>query len=134
MEKMEHFREARLLEGERVVMEGLDGHLGFHARSGGRKEWYGYFELPDSQHLEAGVHYDLILEDGRKAEIYAGDVQGSHEPGKKHVTMFYVIGDIQNQRKMGLSGSGIRAGLGGGLSGSGIGAGLGGSGIRRLGE
>jgi hypothetical protein len=135
MEKMEHFRNGKLLDGDKAVLEGVDGHLGFHARAHGRREWYGYFELPADKHVVAGAHYNLVLEDGRTAEIYAEDIRASNTPGKAtHVAMFYVIGDVRGrtgsgsggQRSLRDGGSGSYGGLGGGgLSGGYGGGGLG---------
>lgn len=96
MEKMEHFREARLMDGDLVVMESIEGHLGHHVKSGGRKQYFGYFELHSHQHIEAGAHYQLVLSDGRVAEINASDVRNSDVPGSDlHVAEFYVVGDIR---------------------------------------
>ena len=67
MERMEHFRDARLMKHEAVVLDQLDGHLGHHVKSGDRKQWFGYFELKNDQHIVAGEHYQLVLSDGRVA-------------------------------------------------------------------
>ena len=100
MERMEHFREARLLDGDRVVMEHLDGHLGHHVKAAGRKQYFGYFELHHHQHIEAGAHYQLELPDGRVAEINASDVRNSEQTGTDlHVAEFYVVGEIRGRRR-----------------------------------
>lgn len=98
MEKMEHFRDARLMDGERVVMEHVEGHLGHHLKSGNRKQYFGYFELHSYQHIEAGAHYQLELTDGRIADINASDVRNSDVPGSDlHVAEFYVVGDLRKR-------------------------------------
>ncbi len=108
MERMEHFRHARVLEGEAVVLDDVEGHLGFHAKAGGRKQWHGYFELADHQHLRAGVRYDLQLADGRQAEINAADVPDSGRAGAaSHIAHFYVVGEFRNSRR-GLKDDGTR--------------------------
>ncbi len=100
MEKMEHFRNARLMDGSKEILNDLEGHLGFHEKSHGRKQWHGYFELGRDQHIAAGVHLQLILADGRVAEINASDIQGSNQPGReRHVAEFYVVGDIRKERR-----------------------------------
>lgn len=100
MEKMEHFRDATLMDGDRLVMDHVEGHLGHHVKSGGRKQYFGYFELHSHQHIEAGAHYQLILPDGRVAEINASDIQNSEQRGTDlHVAEFYVVGEIRNKRR-----------------------------------
>lgn len=100
MERMEHFRDARLLDGETLVLDRVEGYLGVHVKAHGRKQWHGYFELADDQHVAAGAHYQLQLADGRTAEINAADVPGSDVPGRRvHVAEFYVIGEIRNNRR-----------------------------------
>jgi hypothetical protein len=100
MERMEHFRNAKLYSGDQVVMENVEGHLGFHSKSNGRKQWFGYFELHSNQHLEAGAHYKLELADGRVAELNASDVRNSEQRGTDiHVAEFYVIGEIHRHRR-----------------------------------
>jgi hypothetical protein len=100
MEKMEHFRNARLMDGQRELLNNLEGYLGFHEKAHGRKQWHGYFELTHDQHITAGAHLQLMLADGRVAEINASDIQGSDQPGRqKHVAEFYVVGDIRKERR-----------------------------------
>ena len=104
MERLEHFRGARLLDGDRVVLESVSGHLSSRQRSKTRTEWFGYFELGDEQHIPPGSHYQLTLQDGRHAEIFAEDLQHSDVPGQHiHVAMFYVVGEIGGQRRIGLA-------------------------------
>jgi hypothetical protein len=112
MERMEHFRDARLLDGETVVLEHVEGYLGAHIKAHGRKQWHGYFELANDQHVVSGAHYQLVLADGRLAEINAADIRGSDVPGRHtHVAEFYVVGDIRSQRR-GLREEGRRHSLG----------------------
>jgi len=101
---MEHFRNAKLMDGEQVVLDGLDGHLSSRVRSKTRTEWFGYFELNETQHIEPGSHYKLVLPDGRFAEIYAEDVQNSESGASHtHVAMFYVAGDLHGKVRAGLA-------------------------------
>jgi hypothetical protein len=112
MERMEHFRDAKLMDGERVVLAGVEGYLGAHVKAHGRKQWHGYFELTNDQHVEAGGHYQLHLGDGRVAEINAADIRGSEHPGRHtHVAEFYVIGELRNARR-GLKDAGRHHSLG----------------------
>lgn len=105
---MEHFRDACLMDGDREVLSHVDGHLGFHVKSGGRKQYFGYFELHSHQHIEAGAHYQLTLSDGRVAEVNASDVRDSDVPGSDlHVAEFYVVGDLRS-RSRGLRDDGAR--------------------------
>jgi hypothetical protein len=100
MERMEHFRGAKLMDAELVVLENVEGYLGAHIKAHGRKQWHGYFELDNNQHVEAGAHYQLVLSDGRQAEINAADIRGSEVPGRStHVVEFYVVGDVRNTRR-----------------------------------
>lgn len=108
MDRMEHFRHAKVLEGETVVLDDVEGHLGFHAKAGGRKQWHGYFELSRDQHLQVGVRYELVLADGRLAEINASDVPDSDRAGgATHMAHFYVVGELRNARR-GLKDDGTR--------------------------
>jgi hypothetical protein len=112
MERMEHFRDAKLMDGERVVLQGVEGYLGAHIKAHGRKQWHGYFELTNDQHVESGAHYQLHLHDGRLAEINAADIRGSEVPGRQtHVVEFYVVGDVRHARR-GLRDEGRRHSLG----------------------
>ena len=100
MDRMEHFRDATVTDGDREVFAHAEGYLGFHEKSHGRKQWHGYFELNKDQHLVSGAHYQLHLTDGRVAEINAADVQGSDTPGKDvHIAEFYVVGEIRAMRR-----------------------------------
>ncbi len=109
MDKMEHFRGAKLMDGKKEVLADLEGYIGCHEKGHGRRQWHGYFELTKEQHITAGVHLLLVLPDARVAEINAADIQGSDMPGKnKHVAEFYVIGELRVQRR----GHGLRGCLG----------------------
>jgi hypothetical protein len=103
MERMEHFHGATLKDGDAVVLDGLEGFLGFHVRAQGRKQWYGYFELATAQHIAAETRYRLMLKDGRIADINASAVPHSDAAQKgKHIIEFYVSGDIRGGRGRGL--------------------------------
>lgn len=100
MERMEHFRHAKVLEGDTAVLDDVEGHLGFHVKSQGRKQWHGYFELTRDQHLKSGVRYELVLADGRHAEINAADIPDSERAGAAtHIADFYVVGEVRNYRR-----------------------------------
>ncbi len=92
---LEHFRGGKLLDDEATLVDGLEGHLTFRLKSGGRKEWHGYFELPADCHVEPGTHYRLVLADGRYADITSGDIDGTAGAGgKTHLAAFYVVGEV----------------------------------------
>jgi hypothetical protein len=100
MERMEHFRDARLVDGATTILEHVEGYLGAHVKAHGRKQWHGYFELTNDQHVMAGAHYQLVLADGRIADINAADIRGSEVPGRQtHVVEFYVVGDLRGNRR-----------------------------------
>ncbi len=95
---MEHFRAARIVKDNQAVMENVDGILACREKSAGRKEWHGYFETTQAVPIEPGVHYELILADGRLAEVTAGEIRQADPTGvKMHVVEFYVIGDIRHR-------------------------------------
>jgi hypothetical protein len=108
MERMEHFRHAKVLDGDKTVLDDVEGHLGFHEKAHGRKQWHGYFELTREQHLTSGVRYELMLADGRHAEINAADVPDSERVGAEtHIADFYVVGELRSFRR-GLRDDGTR--------------------------
>jgi hypothetical protein len=95
---MEHFHGAQIVQGDTILIEGLDGILSCREKSSHRHEWHGYFETRQEIRLTPGVHYKLVLGDGRSAEINAGEIRGIDPTGvKMHVVEFYVIGDLQYQ-------------------------------------
>lgn len=103
MSHMEHFRDGKLFEGERLVIEGLEGELAYREKSGGRKQWFGYFEVGSQTQIAAGSHYNLKLPDGRHAEINASDIRNSDVPGKAtHAVEFYVVGEVRGQSRRSL--------------------------------
>ncbi|AMV39612.1 hypothetical protein [Planctomyces sp. SH-PL62] len=94
MERMEHIRGA-LIDGEDVVLEGIDGYLACHDHKGGRKTLYGYFEMP-TERLQSLSHdrcYRLVLTDGRKANVYT-EVVPSNVPGNS-IAEFHVSGVLK---------------------------------------
>jgi hypothetical protein len=100
MERMEHFHSARLTEGDKTILDNLDGYLGFHIRSQGRKQWYGFFELSNDQQIVMGVRYRLTLQDGRSVDIHAADVPDSDPKHLgKHMVEFYVSGELRERRR-----------------------------------
>ena len=48
MERMEHFR-GKLLDGDQVLLDPVDGYLGCHDMKAGHKNWFGYFELTSEE-------------------------------------------------------------------------------------
>jgi len=92
---MEHIHGKLLAEdGDRVLLDRVDGYLGFHARKNGSKSYFGYFELsPEhTKGLDRNASYRLVLDDGRVGNIYA-DVHPSNAPGKL-VAEFHVTGNL----------------------------------------
>jgi hypothetical protein len=97
--QMEHFRGAKVVAGEQTVLEGVEGHLAMREKSGGRKEWFGYLEVPNDRHIQAGARYRLELADGRQADVNAADIPGSEVPGKPtHPVEFYVCGEVRGAK------------------------------------
>jgi hypothetical protein len=93
MEKTEHIR-GKILEGELVVLDQVDGQLACHEHKG-RKTYYGWFEMPTEQ-LKVLNHetcYRLALNDGRKANIYT-EIVPSNSAGKS-IAEFHVSGGIK---------------------------------------
>jgi len=82
MDRMEHFH-GKLCQGERILAEGIDGYLGFHARPNGIKSWFGYFEMPSEscKAIDPKSSCKLVLDDGRAGEIFA-DFHPSNHPGQ----------------------------------------------------
>ncbi|WP_165065818.1 hypothetical protein [Paludisphaera rhizosphaerae] len=94
MERMEHIR-GTLVDGEEVVLEGVDGYLASHENKAGRKTLYGYFEMP-TERLRVLSHehsYRLVLSDGRKGTIYT-EVIPSNVPGNS-IAEFHVSGVLK---------------------------------------
>jgi hypothetical protein len=90
MERMEHIR-GKILEGDTVVIDPVDGYLASHEHKG-RKTLYGYFEMgsEDLKILSHETCYRLVLTDGRKASIYT-EIVPSNVAGKS-VAEFHVSG------------------------------------------
>lgn len=93
MERMEHIR-GKLLDGEEVVLEGVDGYLGYNDHRG-RKSFFGYFEAPSDmlRRLRHETCYRLVLNDGRKADVYTEVVPSNHEGTS--VAEFHVSGGFR---------------------------------------
>jgi hypothetical protein len=93
MERMEHIR-GKLLDGEQVVLEGVDGYLACNDHRG-RKSFYGYFEAPTDvlRRLRHETCYRLILNDGRKADVYT-EIVPSNSAGNS-VAEFHVTGGLK---------------------------------------
>ena len=94
MERMERIH-GSLIDGEDVVLDGLDGFLACHDHKGGRRRLYGYFEMP-SDRLAALNHdrrYRLLLSDGRMGDVYT-EVVPSNVPGNS-IAEFHVSGTLK---------------------------------------
>lgn len=93
MERMEHIR-GKILEGDTVVIDPIDGYLASHEHKG-RKTLYGYFEMPSEQLkiLNHQTSYRLVLSDGRKGTIYT-EIVPSNAAGKS-VAEFHVTGTLK---------------------------------------
>lgn len=95
MDRMEHIHGKLYAEdGTKVIVDSIDGYLGFHSRPNGSKSYFGYFELPREQTKEIDVNAPcrLVLDDGRVGDIYA-DVHPSNSPGKM-LAEFHVTGKM----------------------------------------
>ena len=96
MERMERIRGKLMADdGSKVLLDKVDGYLGYHARKNGSKSYFGYFEVPpdNSNGLNQNSSYRLVLDDGRVGDIYA-DVHPSNMPGKM-VAEFHVTGNLR---------------------------------------
>jgi hypothetical protein len=93
MEKMEHIR-GKILNGEQTVIDQLDGYLAQHDHKG-RKTLFGYFERPteDLKVLDHQTCYKLVLNDGRRANIYT-EIVPSNIAGKS-VAEFHISGPLK---------------------------------------
>ncbi|WP_165221348.1 hypothetical protein [Aquisphaera insulae] len=90
---MEHIR-GKILEGEQVVLDPVDGYLACHEHKG-KKTYYGYFEMASEnlRILNHEVCYRLILADGRKGNVYT-EIVPSNAQGKS-VAEFHVSGGFK---------------------------------------
>jgi hypothetical protein len=71
MDRNERFR-GKLMAGNRLVLETVEGHLKTHQRnSGPLGEWTGYFELPEemTEPIVEGNRYRIVLIDGRSGTV-----------------------------------------------------------------
>ena len=98
MERMEHVR-GQLLDGDQVVLEPIEGYLGCHAMSNGRKTWFGNFALPADKRpsVVVGNRYKLVLGDGRSGDIYVDIHDDSGHPGD-YTAEFQIIGGLKDRR------------------------------------
>jgi hypothetical protein len=96
---MEHFC-GKLLDGDQVVFEPVEGYLGSHALTNGHKTWFGHFELPIERRASVcpGVRYLLALSDGRIAPLYI-DLHDSNSPGKC-TAEFQLVGGLKEKRSI----------------------------------
>lgn len=71
MDRSERFR-GRLMAGDKVVLEEIEGLLKSHKRPGGAVgEWTGHFELPGDggDVVVEGNRYRIVLIDGRSGTV-----------------------------------------------------------------
>ena len=93
---LDHFRDARLLLDDQLLLEGVEGYLGFREKSGHRKEWHGYFLVGSAVHLDPDLKYTLTLADGSSGTIRGSDLSACQaEGGDRHAVEFYVVGDFR---------------------------------------
>ncbi len=94
MDRMEHFH-GKLFEGDRMLLEDVDGYLGVHDRKNGLKTYFGYFEVPTerTQLIDGRNPYKLVFDDGRFGNIYA-DLHPSNHPGQS-VAEFHISGGLR---------------------------------------
>jgi hypothetical protein len=58
-----------ILDGDKVLVEGIEGILLVNAPPGRTKSWHGTFNLPAGKHIKVGGTYRLELDDGRSGKI-----------------------------------------------------------------
>jgi len=99
MERMEHFR-GKLLDGDQVFLDSVEGYLGSHTMSSGHKTWFGNFELPTEQRASVcpSIRYKLVFTDGRIGELYI-DIHDSNTPGKC-TAEFQLIGALKEKKSL----------------------------------
>lgn len=71
MDRTERFR-GRLLAGDRLVLDSLEGFLKTHPRGAGAiGEWTGHFDLPSDlpEPIVDGNRYRIVLIDGRSGQV-----------------------------------------------------------------
>lgn len=71
MDRNERFR-GRLLAGDQLVLESIEGSLRTHQRTQGAiGEWTGYFDVPSEQAgpIVDGNRYRIVLIDGRSGTV-----------------------------------------------------------------
>lgn len=81
MDRTERFR-GRLMAGDRLVYEPVEGFLKTHQRAGGAiGEWTGHFDVPASmpEPLVEGNRYRLVLIDGRSGSVNLHVTRGDEE-------------------------------------------------------
>jgi hypothetical protein len=81
-------------DGGKVLLDPVDGYLGWHPRPHGGKTYFGYFVVPPekTKGLDQNASYRLVLDDGRIGEIYA-DVRPCQQAGTM-VAEFHVMGNL----------------------------------------
>jgi hypothetical protein len=89
---MERFR-GKVMDGGRVLFEGIEGTLTQQAGQGGQRSYSGFFSVPSGVPVRTGKAYRLLLDDGRSAEIILEKASSpSHRPT---VVQFRVNGDLK---------------------------------------
>lgn len=94
MDRMEHIH-GKLLDGDRVLIEDVDGYLGAHAKHNGHKSYFGYFEMPADRlkAVDQSCPYKLLLDDGRCGMVFT-DILPSNKPGLM-MAEFHVTGQLR---------------------------------------
>lgn len=95
MDRMEHIHGKLLAEdGEKILLDEIDGYLGSHPRRDGATIYFGFFDVPPekSKKLDKDATYRLVLDDGRAGAIYA-DIHAGQQAGTL-VAEFHVAGDL----------------------------------------
>jgi hypothetical protein len=95
MDRMEPIHGKLLADdGIKVLLDPVDGYLGWHPRPQGGKTYFGYFMIPPekTKSLDEKAAYRLVLDDGRSGEICA-DVRRCQQPGTL-VAEFHVVGNL----------------------------------------
>jgi hypothetical protein len=94
MDRMEHIHGKLLDGGANVLLDSVDGYLGWHPRPHGGKTYFGYFVVPPekTKGLDQNTPCLLVLDDGRSGEIYA-DVRPCQQSGTL-VAEFHVLGNL----------------------------------------
>jgi hypothetical protein len=96
MDHLEHIHGKLLAEdGEKVLLDEVDGYMGWHPKRDGTLSYFGFFDVPyaASKRFDDKAMYRLVLDDGRVGDIYA-DVRPCQLKGTL-VAEFHVNGPLE---------------------------------------